>query len=430
MVAVPFIYFTLAIIYLYQKNGKKFDMACYIFSIFAISGLFSTLMVNFGMQPSEFGSYHVSFFATLVYCLLITLCTYPFIKYSSIKIKGIKTVQQTKLLKIMAVVFFLFFIIDTAMNFRLLYDILTGDFGAFRAAHYKGDDEITWVESYPYIVKLIVQYMHFTVGSPWILTFLAFYVVLIQKLSYKYGLMFLIASLIGIEGNLLAAGRSDIIYWLIGVGACFVFFSPYISKSQIKKIGLVMIPIIVVFIGLFLMTTMSKFESHEGVGDMDAGTTSIVAYAGQPFLYFCFFFDNFICPMPSLEAIFPYTYFLMGKGYHSIVALQQAISNHSPYELGVFYTFIGQIAVTSSNFVAIVYCFFVTFFATAFVSRTSRRVISLRHAFFYMLFASVLFLGLFSHYYAILTKTFSVVAFSLIFWYLGLAPKKNGKIVK
>ena len=418
MVAVPFIYFSILIYLLYQRNGKRYDIACYIFSIFAVSGFFSVIMVVLGMLPPKFGSYHVSFSATITYCGLITLCTTPFIKYSNIHIRDIKPVKQTKLLKIMAVFFFLFFILDTAMNFQVLYNILTGDFGAYRAAHYQGDDEVSWVANYPYLIRFVVQYLHFIVGCPWILTFLAFYVVLIQKLKYKYGLMYLIASMIGIEGNLLAAGRSDAIYWLISIGACFIFFSPYISKAQRKKIGIVIIPIILVIILTFIDATTSKFKSHEGVGGLDAGTTSLIAYTGQPLLFFCFFFDNFTCPIPSLEAIFPYTYYLLRIGHSGIVGLQNAISEKSYYDVGVFYTFIGQIAVTSNNIVAIVYCFCITFLSNAFVSRTHKRIISLRQAFFYMLFASVLFLGLFSHYYAIMTKTFSVIAFCMIFWKL------------
>lgn len=429
MVLVPFIYFTSLILYLYNKNGKKYDIACYIFSIFAVSAFFSILMVHLDMEPSVFGSYKVGIFSTITYCALITFCTYPFIKYSSLNIIDIKPLRNVKLLKVMAVFFFLFFLIDTAMNFKILYRVLSGDFGEIRAMYYKGDNEVRWVESYPYIIQIAVQYLHFLLGSPWILIFLAFFSFLIQKLPARYGVMFLASSLIGVEGNLLSAGRSDMIYWLIGVGACLVFFSPYISNKQWKKLRLGIYPLIVFFAVLMYTTTMSKFASHKDVGDMDAGSASLIAYAGQPFLFFCFFFDKFQCPLPSLEAIFPYTYFVLGKGHLGIVALQQDISDHSPYELGVFYTFIGQIAVTSSNFVAIIYCFCVTVLSTAFVSKTYKKIISLRHAFFYMLFASVLFLGLFSHYYAILTKTFSVIAFSFIFWYLNLKTN-NGRISK
>lgn len=429
MVIVPFIYFSFLIYFQYRKNGGRFDLACYILSIFAISDVFSALMVALDMEPAVFGNYSVSLFATVVYCLLITICTYPFIKYSNIYILDIKPIKQIKLLKIMAVFFFLFFVIDTVMNFKILYDILTGDFGQVRHLYYTGESASRWEDRFPYIIAIAVQYLHFLLGSPWILVFLAFYSFFIQKLPAQYGVLFLITSLIGIEGNLLSAGRSDIIYWLIGVGACLVFFSPYISKKQWKKLRLGIYPMIALFVVLMYITTMSKFASHEDVGDMDAGSASFIAYAGQPFLFFCFFFDNFDCPMPSLEAIFPYTYFLMGKGHLGIVDLQDAISAKSRFDLGVFYTFIGQIAVTSSNFVAILYCFFVTVLSNGFVSRTAKKVISLRLAFFYMLFASVLFLGLFSHYYAILTKTFSVIGFSFIFWFLNLKTN-NGRVSK
>lgn len=415
LIAVPFIWFSLLFYYLYKRH-HKIDIACYITLIYGISALFSLIMYAYGGMPSAIGSYKVSPIATFTYCGLLTLCILPFGIYSNVIISYIRPVSNAKFLKKLAWFCFLFFLLNTFMSLNSLIKVLTGDFGELRTAHYNGEDDVIWISNLPTILRYPVYYINIFMGSPWVLQFLGFYCIFIQKLPLKYGVLFLVSSIIGITRNLIAAGRSDVVYWLIGLGACYFFFKPLISgKMKLwGKYKYYVASLVVVFSFFIYSSTNSRFGERVGSGELTGAQAGFVDYAGQAFPYFCYFFDNFECPDPTLEIIFPYTYQFIGKSHGGVVGQQHYLSLISNYELGVFYTFIGQIAVTSSNHIAIVYCLIFIAFSFYFASHIRRKRIRLIDAYIYMVLASVLFLGLFSHYYGISSKSFSIVAFLVV----------------
>lgn len=90
MVTVPFIYFTILLLLVYRRNGRRFDLVCYIISIFAVSAFFSILLDAFELRSIDTLNYKISGEATFAYCGLITMCLWPFIRYSNLSIKQIK----------------------------------------------------------------------------------------------------------------------------------------------------------------------------------------------------------------------------------------------------------------------------------------------------------------------------------------------------
>jgi len=100
------------------------------------------------------------------------------------------------------------------MSANDVYNVLTGDIATLRAAHYTDNISSGWLEKMNPIARIPFIIFNLVMGSPWILQFLGFYTVIIQKLPIKYGVLFIVASLIGVIGNLTEAGRSDMVYWL------------------------------------------------------------------------------------------------------------------------------------------------------------------------------------------------------------------------
>lgn len=421
MIALPFVWFALLSIYQYRKN-KGIDIACYIALIYCVSALFSILMYTYGISSVE---KKISTFATFVYCGLLTLCILPFSIHSNVLISHIRPIKNSQIIKNLAWFCFLFFLISTYMSFDSLYNVLTGDFNEIRIAHYEGFGETIWIAKLPSALRYPVYYIDMFFGSPWILEFFAFYSIFIQKLPKKYGLLFLISSLIGITRNLIDAGRSDIIYWFLGLGACIVFFRPFYVNQVWRSLRKYLLILISLFSFFIYTSTTSRFGESEGSGQLGGAESGFVSYAGQAYPNFCYFFDNFTCPKPSMEVIFPYIYQTIYNTNGGIVGKQKQLSLLTNYELGVFYTFIGQIAVTSNNYIAIGYCLLFSLLAMFCVSKTSRTNISLFKAYLYMALASVLFLGLFSHYYGIANKSFSVVAFALLIVWLENNQKRS-----
>lgn len=423
MIGIPFVIFSILILFFYRRNGKKIDIACYVIGVYWISSFFSILIDFFDFRSNDVLYYKISQEATIVYCSLLTVCTLPLLWNTTAKLEQISKLRSSVPLKILTIVFFLFFLLVVLISLPSLINVLTGDFGAIRDEHYAGNGvEESPLASLPFIIRIPFTLMFLVTGCPWILQFLAFFCVTIQKMSIKYSFILLISSTIGIVQNVVQAGRSDVVYWLIGFGACYVVFNPYMSselKSRLKKFSILLVSIFFLFLAI---STISRFSDTSG------GTESgLFSYAGQSFINFCYFYDEFESPLPSLQIIMPFSYYITGLSLGSIVDYQEALSLISGYKLGVFYTFLGQILVTSNK--TVMYAFCIVFCCLSFIllHKRKKQNVDIFWLYKYMLFASVLYLGLFSHYYGLYNKTFSAVVFFFLFKYL--CRKKRMKVV-
>ena len=399
-------------------------MAMFILLLYWLSSFFSILIDKYELRSKEFVDYTISLESTIAYCSLITICLTPFVIYSNLKISNIKRIKNEQFLKFLAWLFFLYFVIYLIMSTNTIHKIITGDFGVMRENHYAGFGEEKWFAHYPQMVKFPIIVLNMLTGCPWIFQFLAFYSLAIQKLDNKYVFMFLCTSLIGIIGNLTEAGRSDLIYWFIGISACYIFFKPWLNNSQWKTIRKYIQLFVLFDVLLLVYMTNSRFGERD-YGVIGGSEGGFIVYSGQSFIYFFYFYDNFKCPIPTLEVIFPFLYKLIGLDVGGILPIQELLSQLTGERVGVFYTFIGQILVASNIRVAITYCIIITFISFLVCRKIKNQNLTILTIFFYFVFTSILFLGLFSHYYGYFVKTFSVTAFSFIF--LLLSKFRNSK---
>ena len=428
MIAVPFVYFSFFLYFLYKKN-HRIDLAFYIISIYWISAFFSILTDLFGLRHQDAEYYKISFYATFVYCFLITFCTLPFIIFSSNSIKHIAKIPSSKPLKNLACFFMAWFVLFTILSTPTLIKILTGNIGQIRADHYIGEGiSGYWFASLSTPVRLPISILNMVLGSTWILQFLGFYCIAIQKMPIKYGVMFITASLIGIVKGIMEAGRSDVIYWIIGIGANLVFFRPYLTKSVEQKIRKYWIFMLLIVASYFMMTTISRTVDNVG-GEVGGAEGNIIRYTGETFINFCFYFDNYTCPSPTLEIIFPLTYKLLGIDIGGVVPIQQLLTQMTGYQYhtGVFYAFIGQILIATNIYIVYLYCFFYVLLSFSSCRKVKRLKYSIVNGYFYVLYASVLFLGLFSHYYGYAGKTSSLIVFSVIIAYINMKRRSLRK---
>ena len=417
MVKIPFIYFTLLLFFRLFKQHWRIDIATFILAIYASSSFFSILVDKYGY--SFYPSYNISFFAAFTYCALLTISLLPFLAHSSLSIRFIRPLSNGNVLKYASVIVFGYFILYCYMSADDVYNVLTGDIGVLRAAHYTENISSGWLAKMNPIARIPFILMNLVVGAPWILQFLGFFTVVVQKMPIKYGVLFIISSLIGVVSNLTEAGRSDMVYWIIGLIANYIFYNPFIGDSDRHTKRFLTLGCILMGIGVFVISliTVSRYANS------DYGAQGgFITYFGQPFNHFAFFFDSFECPYPSLEVIFPFTYNVLGVAQGGIVNIQQMLTDKTGVFTGLFYTYIGQIAVTSSNFIAILFCIIYSAISFSKCSKTVRGC-SFSSGFIYMVLASVMFLGLFSHYYGFMNKTASV-----IIWYLVISRSSTTNI--
>lgn len=423
MIGVPFVYFSMLFLVFYSRN-RKIDLASYTALIYAVSSFFSILIDFYRLRGFDTLNYDISFEATFVYCSLLTLCIIPISLYSNAKIKYIEPIKNVRFLKGFAWLCAIYFVFNLLMSLSDIIFILTSDMGELRNLLYKDEFSAGWIGRLNPILRLPFALMNMLMGCPWIFMLLGFFSFFIQKLPVKYMLLFFIGSLSGPLSSIIGVDRSGMAYYLISLGASYLIFTPYMDKSQKRKITIAL-GILVAFIILYLTTlTNSRFEERDG-GQLSGSIASLVSYFGQSFINFCYYYDTFKTPDPSLQLIFPFTYqYFIGTEHLGAVGIQEYLTLITGKFTGVFYTFLGHISLTAGNAVMIIYCLVLFIISILLLNRRRKSVINLKQLFFYYLFASVIFLGIFTHHYAHSSKTFSVIAFSFIISYLIKSEKK------
>lgn len=417
MVAIPFIYFTILSFILYFRH-KKIDLACYTTIIYAVSGFFSILIDFYKLRYFDVLYYKISFEATFLYCFLITLLLIPIIHYSDAKIKKIKPIKNTKVLKFIAWIFGVYFIIFTVLSFSSIITVFRGDMKEIRNTLYLGEYNSGWMGNLNPIIRIPFSFMNLLLGCPWIPLLLAFYSYFIQKLSIKYFILLLLGSLLGPIKCIISVDRSGMAYYIIALGACYLIFSSFMTKYQKKKLTIILLILVISIIFYLSILTNSRFEDTDG-GQLSGSIASIIQYFGQSFIHFCYYFEVFKTPEPTLQLIFPFTHqYILGIGFDGAVMLQNHLTLITGKFTGVFYTFLGHISMSAGNIVMIIYVITIFILSLFILNRNSKSEVNIKDLFFYFFFASQIFLGVFTHYYAFGDKTFSVIAFLIILSYL------------
>lgn len=410
MIAVPFVYFSILLFYQLHKNKWHIDIACFILIIYAVSAFFSILVDIFDLRLMDSRSYKISPLASFTYCGLLTMCIWPFMVFSNLNIKKIIPIQKSRVLKFLAWLFFVYFIINFLLSFNNIINVLTSDnMGQIRSSYILGEETETWLSKLPFVARLPFIPLNLLSGCPWIFIYLGFFCLAVQKMPIRYTLFFIIASLNGLIESVIGGGRSAVAYWIVGAVACYLFFLPFWEDYHKKIIKRSAIFLFVLFIIYLALMSISRF------GETNYGTEGgLIFYFGQSYIDFCYFFDKYTCPIPSLQLIAPLTYkLILGDACMSVVELQDTLTFLTGNEIGVFYTFLGHIAVTSHNIVAIIYAFLLSIASFSVARKSLGKDSKPSTCYFYLLFSSVLFLGFFTHNYASFNKTFSAAIWGI-----------------
>ena len=245
----------------------------------------------------------------------------------------------------------------------------------------------------------------------WILLFLSFYCLLIQKLPSKYFWLYFLASLSTIYYGVLAVDRAKTTYWIISFFIMFFFYKPYMSKQNKKRLQYVFYFFTGVAILYLAYITIGRFGERY-YGSVSGSQGGIITYLGQNYINFCFFFDNYTPPVIDLSLIFPFFHkYILGQDSVDAVTIQTFMSFKTGFETGVFYTFIGHIIIAAGQIVAIVFCLCYSLLAAKLLHPFRIRAIaSPFKALLYLALSSVLFQGLWVHYYTSAPLTFSLFA--------------------
>lgn len=399
------------------KNNKRADLPFLIMLMYTINSFLSIFVDKYNMLGLN---YHPSLLSTIVYCGLLTLCWLPFSRYSNLNINKVKAISNTKALKIVAWVSFLWFVIYLYLSKDTLQLVLTGgDMLALRGMIYKGES-INVGQGLPVYLHIPFTLANCLFGCSWIFIFLAFFSKFIQKLPNKYFLLFLLTSLSGPLAGIVGVDRSKTTYWIISMVINFLFFSKFMTRKQRTWV----MSVLAIFVtgGLIYIAnlTTARFDDYDSVAGLSGSLSGVLVYLGQSYINFCYFFDTFTPPYHTLAIIFPsFYYFVLGDDLVGGTVLQAHWDLLTGYSTGVFYTFMGHIMIFAGFFVLVVFCVLYSTISNSILKRNVLKGGTLHSLFMYQALASVMALGLFVHYYASYILTFSLVFFYCFTKYLS-----------
>lgn len=416
MTYIPLVYFGCLSFILYQRH-KQIDIATIVSLIFAVSGLFSVLIDINGYRSYQTCNYDISIVPAALYCILLTLCILPLAKCDIINRIQIKPVSNVKLMKLLSVVSIIWFLLTVIFSWdRFLFILMSGEMAEIRSDLYKGITEDSWMLSLPGPVRFTFSLLNLLFGCPWVLIFLGFYSMIGNRVPLLYSYFFLIASLSGPYNGVLGVDRSSSAYWIISAVTLFILFRkqlPSKIKKQISVLGLVALGGVIAYLAAM---TIARFGERDSSGD---ALGSLITYFGLPYINFCYFFDKYELPYHHFGIVFPFiSQYIFGIPAGG-VTIQEKMSWLSHMETGTFYTFIGQMIIGIGQFWAIIMTLVYSFFSFKTLGNINRKnEINIMSLYLYFAFASVVLLGIFGHYYASPSKTFSLVAMYFVMRFL------------
>ena len=408
MTYIPFVYFGCLSIFLYQRH-KQIDIATIVSLVFAVSGLFSVLIDINGYRSYDTYKYEISIVPAALYCILLTLCILPLAKCNIFNRIQIEPVRNVKLLKLLSVVSIIWFLLTVFFSWdRFLFILMSGDMAEIRGDLYKGIAEDSWMLSLPGPIRFTFSLLNLLFGCPWVLIFLGFYSMIGNRVPLLYSYFFLIASLSGPYNGILGVDRSSSAYWIMSAVTLFVLFRnqlPSKVKKQLSVLGLVALVGVIAYLAAMTIARFGERDSNGGA------LGSLISYFGQSYINFCYFFDEYDLPYHHFGIVFPFTSEYIFGVPSGGVNIQQEMTWLSHKETGVFYTFIGHMIIGIGQFWAIIMTLVYSFFSFKTLGNINRRKkIDIMSLYLYFAFASVVLLGIFTHYYAGPAKSFSLVA--------------------
>ena len=422
MIFIPFVFFLIILTALLWSR-RKFDLASYVALLYVIISFFAILNDFFGLRYPDVVNYEISFEATFVYCVLLGIFLIPIVRYTKNGIMKMTPIENQNILKILSTCAFVLFCVTLVGAFNSLLGVLTGDMKALRSAVYARTADDAWYSTLPFGLKQFVSMGNIFFADFWIMQFLAFFSLFVQK-TKKYAVFFFIASLLGPLWGILNIDRSKVTYWIIALIANYFMFDKQMTDKQ-KKIFVVFSSICILFLIIYLsMMTNARFDGRDYGGTIVGPLAGIIAYLGQPFVHFSFFYDNFQNNEPTLAGIFPFIHSFFFGGFGSGVAIQAHLTSLYHWHFGVFYTFLGHILISAGKAWMFVYVIVLALVGFSLFIQKPHEKETLTKLYLFMTYSSIMYLGVFGYSYSSFFTTVSFVFFLFIFKLMSIRIKQ------
>ena len=357
MFLIPAIYFTLLTAYWWIRH-QRLDVCVYMSALYALTAWCAVPVVMGGMLDEAgilFDEYNLElgFVPTVLYCALLTLGMLPF---SYIYGHDIKEVKQSSSIVLECCCWLLFAVF--LLNFYLIVDstveILSGDLSSVRNDHYQGIQSPAEVkaESLPVYVRYLFYFNTTTIlALP-----LFFYYSCFTNRPWWFKTLLLATSLSMSLSGLQQADRTEFMFYGLMFIYCLLFFWKFLSKGFKRGLVFVGSPLMILVLIYLVAVTQARFAQED---DNQKAVESTLQYAGQNYLYFCYFWEYARSEYISPEREFPMTWHTLFN-IDSSPERREVRSGEHGFFISVFATYIGDVMLDLSPLGAIIWalCYF------------------------------------------------------------------------
>ena len=303
--------------------------------LYALTGLFSIILDYTNL---EYAAKEVTFLPTVFYCILITSCISPFVSLRLNKKVFNELNVNMKIFNYLSYFYIASFLFSVVLFWDdMVFRLTIADFKEMRGA----DDFFMQTAQSRLSGPLRILSSIFGIfnSMSWIVLLLFFYSICFLKKTIWFNLLLLLSSTSCIILGIIGIDRSIVFYWLLLLGFSFILFYKYIPEKKKKWIFMSFSVLVGLLLLYFIAVTMSRF-GDEG-SNREGAFDSIIEYAGQNFLNFCWFWDRFNLPSVNFSGLFPaINHFFIGDP--SIVEYGKKLELQLGFFINYFYTFLGS----------------------------------------------------------------------------------------
>ncbi|MDU2205017.1 MAG: O-antigen polymerase [Thomasclavelia ramosa] len=386
-----------------QVLKKKWNISIYLLLIYTLSILFSIFLSN--ISPKYMNMYP-KLIPSILFCIFIYLCIKPFFIHEP-TIEGFKDKKVEKKFILVGYVVSALLIIGIILVLPKIRYTFSYGIGNVREDMFKGLFDFS--ESGATMIGTRILLWLGNLCYPIIIMF--FYSLAFLKRNFILKMMLFISSFAEIILGFFVGGRTNIIYYALFFLYALIMFYKYLTKNKKFYIMLVsMLTLFIILLYLFVVTT-SRFGATE-----NGTTNSLISYIGQPYINFCYFFSEFNWHPYTFERIFPLTSSVL-FGEFDMYAFRTLLEANTGLNIGVFYTFLGDIFVDLGVFGLSAFVFIYNRLGTRIIQKKSNNY-NISSLFNFSILYIIPLHGIF--YYSAYQKyvIFSFILTVLLGWYI------------
>lgn len=390
---IPLIYFASLTYYFWQRN-HVFDIAVYMTLLFTITSFCCVIMVEGGyMEGSgvlcDGYAPDISIFATITYCAFVTMTIAPFALIRPEKIKRIENAHRIVLYVLTGII--------TLQGFLMAYvvmgsisGLLDGDFNYIKEAGYAGDMS-------PFEVKLATMHVAIKIFLlPASLTLFAlplfFYFTCIEKRSLWLTSPLLLVSVGPVLRGMVSADRTEIIYYGLMFFFCLILFQKHLEKRVKYFFGILSVPVMIIGTVYIVAVSISRFEERE-----EGASGSMLEYAGQPFLNYCYFYENHNSDLYYIEREIPITSWIVFNSQYADTKTERTA--REGFFVGVFASHVGSWLLDVGVIGAFVLSFLFALISLIVIGRFNREVYDISDVLMLFCLVTIPIFGIFYYRY-------------------------------